>query len=457
MRWFPLAVVAAFQQPLRMPLDEWAVEQSRHCVDGILANIGKDAGVPPGVVVASPSKRHPDYFYQWTRDSALVMSTLLDIAAADKHYRDVVVKAVGDYVDNQYKLQRLDTLSGTFSGNRSGLGEPKYYVNNTAFNQSWGRPQSDGPALRVVTIARYLDVIGDKKGHKIYEDVVRYDLEYVLEHWQQPGFDLWEEIEGLHFYTALVQSRAIEVGIQLASRFGDKKLLAKLEEATPKIISFIKNTFPRRGVIIETPEEYKKGNRRSIDVAVVLASLHTHGANSSVPFDVDNILITNSLGLLVEQMRAEYDINKKSKGVAIGRYTEDIYDGYETSQGNPWFLATAGVAEAIYRVIIKHHEQDTAISFESTDWLARFTDNTSLKPGTREYSTFAEALFGYADSFLDVIRIHSGEDGSLSEQFNRHNGFMQGAPNLTWSYAAVWSAIQARSKAQTVLKSVAKL
>lgn len=457
MRWFPLALVAALQQPLRMPLDEWAIEQARHCVDGMLANVGHGHGVLPGVVVASPSQRHPDYFYQWTRDSALVINTLLDVANADKHHHDAIMKTAAAYVDNQYQLQRLDTLSGTFSGNHLGLGEPKFHVNNTAFNQLWGRPQSDGPALRAVTIGRYLDLIDYDKGHKIYNDVVRYDLEYVLDHWHEPGYDLWEEITGLHFYTALVQLRAIEVGVQLAHKYGDKKLAERLEEETPKVITFIKNTFPRRGVIIETPEEYKKGTRRSIDVAVLLASLHTHGANSLVPFDVDHILITNSLGLLVEQMRAEYDINKKGKGVAIGRYTEDIYDGYETSQGNPWFLATASVAEVLYRVIIKHHELDSTVNIAGTDWLAQFTDNTSITPGTREYLTFAQALFGYADSFLDVVRIHSGDDGSLSEQFNRHNGFMQGAPNLTWSYAAVWLAIQARSKAQTVLKSVAKL
>lgn len=35
-------------------------------------------------------------------------------------------------------------------------------------------------------------------------------------------------------------------------------------------------------------------------------------------------------------------------------------------------------------------------------------------------------------------------DGSMSEQFNRDNGFMQGAPDLTMNYTAFLRAIFSR-------------
>lgn len=35
------------------------------------------------------------------------------------------------------------------------------------------------------------------------------DLTYLTEVWQQPCFDLWEEVEGVHFHTLMVMRRAL--------------------------------------------------------------------------------------------------------------------------------------------------------------------------------------------------------------------------------------------------------
>jgi glucoamylase len=34
--------------------------------------------------------------------------------------------------------------------------------------------------------------------------VIKADLDFVAANWQSPGFDLWEEVNGTHFYTGLV-------------------------------------------------------------------------------------------------------------------------------------------------------------------------------------------------------------------------------------------------------------
>lgn len=48
-------------------LDSWLAAESPVALQGILANIGangaKVAGAKSGIVVASPSKSNPDYFY----------------------------------------------------------------------------------------------------------------------------------------------------------------------------------------------------------------------------------------------------------------------------------------------------------------------------------------------------------------------------------------------------------
>jgi glucoamylase len=96
----------------------------------ILDNIGPNLDANPGVVVASPSTDDPNYLYTWTRDAALTMKSLIDRVAAGT-----------DKV--QGALQHIPNLSGNFS-DLSGLGEPKFNINATAFTGPWGRPQRDG-------------------------------------------------------------------------------------------------------------------------------------------------------------------------------------------------------------------------------------------------------------------------------------------------------------------------
>ena len=51
--------------------------------------------------------------------------------------------------------------------------------------------------------------------------MVKADLDFVVENWNVSGFDIWEEVHGIHFYTRLVQYRALIDGISFASSLGD--------------------------------------------------------------------------------------------------------------------------------------------------------------------------------------------------------------------------------------------
>ena len=53
-----------------------------------------------------------------------------------------------NYIENEYNIQNLKTISG--------LGEPIIEINGKPFNGEWGRPQNDGPALRgIMMISLY--------------------------------------------------------------------------------------------------------------------------------------------------------------------------------------------------------------------------------------------------------------------------------------------------------------
>lgn len=67
----------------RSTLDDFVRSERRIALQGAINNIGGTGsslvpGADPGIVVASPSTVNPDYFFTWTRDSALVFTMLVD-------------------------------------------------------------------------------------------------------------------------------------------------------------------------------------------------------------------------------------------------------------------------------------------------------------------------------------------------------------------------------------------
>ena len=142
-------------------------------------------------------------------------------------------------------------------------------------------------------------------------------------------------------------------------------------------------------------------------------------------------------------------------GVAIGRYPEDTYNGYESGkEGNPWFLATAGMAELYYRAVLEWETDQSGITINYING-PFFGRLLGQKPeeiigmtfhyGTSEFDTLISKMADAADRFMSRIQYHERVNGSLSEQFNRYTGFEQGARDLTWSYASFITATKARN------------
>ncbi|WVF68423.1 hypothetical protein IAT40_003188 [Kwoniella sp. CBS 6097] len=228
-------------------------------VNKILSNIGPIVGAKDGLVVASPSHRErddlPDYYFTWTRDSALVFSALhqvwlLPTSSRSHASSSAILKANNagpdktfilfenlfrSYIASQATLQTIANPSGDLR--TGGLSEPKFYVNGSAFLGDWGRPQRDGPALRALAIIPYAHYLLDR-GYppdeqyirdNIYDPnkivspgkVVKNDLEEVAQFWAEASFDLWEELDGYHLFTYLVSKKALEEGAKLATRLND--------------------------------------------------------------------------------------------------------------------------------------------------------------------------------------------------------------------------------------------
>ena len=193
----------------------------------------------PGVVIASPSTEDPDYLYSWTRDASLVFKTLVDqyTLAQDTSLGPLIDM----FVQAEANIQQVTNPSGSVS--TGGLGEPKFYINETAFEGAWGRPQRDGPALRSTAIITYADWLIQNGNTSYAADtlwpVIQLDLDYVANNWNQSTFDLWEEVDSSSFFTSAVQHRALRQGASLATAVGQTSSASLYTAQADNILCFI--------------------------------------------------------------------------------------------------------------------------------------------------------------------------------------------------------------------------
>lgn len=93
---------------------------------------------------------------------------------------------IQNYIIAQARLQAVPNPSGSLSDG-TGLGEPKFNVDETAFTQSWGRPQRDGPALRATALITYskwlIDNCYSSTVVSIVWPIIKNDLNYVAQYW----------------------------------------------------------------------------------------------------------------------------------------------------------------------------------------------------------------------------------------------------------------------------------
>lgn len=122
------AAVLAAQSPQSLGIDAYVEAQTEAALRGIFANSYSPESAYPGVIIASPATDTAesgktggqDYYFQWTRDSALTMKTIINQYASGDESLGPFIKA---YIENERKIQQLDTLSGNFTS--GGLAEPK--------------------------------------------------------------------------------------------------------------------------------------------------------------------------------------------------------------------------------------------------------------------------------------------------------------------------------------------
>lgn len=333
-----------------LSLATWLERERPIALHGILSNIGgasgsAAAGANPGIVIASPSKSGPDYFYTWTRDAALTIKTLTDELNSSSPLppgtsSSDLETTIQDYISSQAALQGVENLSGSLC--EGGLGEAKFNPDGTPFTGAWGRPQRDGPALRVVALVAYArgllsrDDAGEKKEGVLREliwPVVRNDLSYVMRYWNETTFDLWEEVRGRSFFTTAVQYRALVEGVWMAERLGVS--CEGCEKLAGMVLCALQDYWSGEFVVSNFGESGRSGR----DLNSILTSTHMFDADAGCDERTFQPCSDRALAnhkVVTDASRSLYAVNEgvpAGVGVAVGRYPEDVYMG-----GNPWLV-----------------------------------------------------------------------------------------------------------------------
>lgn len=399
-------------------LAAWIAAQRPHAVAGLLRCISSPVvKVRPGFgqvivprrgsVVASAVlgayDPDPDYFFHWYRDSALIMDAL-------RLARDAVPTArqlLEDFVQFSLDLAALDgrTLG---DGWRAGVApdhvrflrknlaaahgdaiaaETRVNADGTLDISDWPRPQYDGSALRALALLRWGVESPAQK------TLLMGDLRFVLAHARKPGFDIWEEESGLHYYTLQVSAAALRAGAAWLDAIDPGLAVSCRQECDA--ISGVLETFwsPEQG-FIRSRILAEGRSTKELDSAVILAANHA----GTLP----DARLTATLNRLADLFRTRYAINKAAgDGPAMGRYDGDTY-----YSGGAYYFSTLGAAEYCYRA----------------GDMAR------------------------GDAFLETVRRFAPADGQLAEQFDQNTGAPASARDLGWSHAAFLTCIAARNR-----------
>lgn len=444
------------------------------------------------------------------RDAGITMSVLAYVKDSDVTDRVMNKTLMQHYANWVLKVQNQPTPNPGMDIR----GEPKFYMSGAPYDKPWGRPQNDGPALRALVLTAYANQLVDEgRAADVLAGLyrvqvgqccgIKFDLEYVAHNWQVDNFDVWEEVPGDHFFTKLIQRKALLQGAKLARRLNDGGAATFYEGVAQQLGDSLKGFWaPTLNSILVTRSRsggFDKLN--GYDSAVTLGVLYGDNGDGLFSATDDKVLAThaNLFAFFADPAQSGFSINAQDSasglaGTMFGRYPGDVYDGVGQSKGNPWILCTAGHADHAYRVATYLLTQASTVGrLTITPYAARFygiaaallpvqfaslqarvndlaakvaqAQQQQQDPGSlpsvvvstgQEVMALASALVAYGDGNLQRLKLHSTADRGMPEQYNRIDGYQQGARDLTWSYGTIVSALSARAVASAAARAAAR-
>ncbi|KMU87519.1 glucoamylase [Coccidioides immitis H538.4] len=231
--------------------------------------------------------------------------------------------------------------------------------------------------------------------------VVQNDLSYVGQFWNSTGFDLWEEVQGSSFFTAIAQHRALAEGNNLARQLGTD--CPHCESQAPQILCFLQSFWTGSNIIANFG-----GDRSGLDANSLLGIIHNFDPEADCDDNTFQPCSSRALAnhkKVTDSFREIYPINSGMEGdqaVAVGRYAEDVYYG-----GQPWYLATFASAELLYDAIYQwNHTGKITITDVSLPFFQSIYKSAQIIAN----------VGSYADGYLNVaVKLGSWEPSAAKQ------------------------------------------
>lgn len=418
----------------------------------------------PGAVLASPTNKGPsfiqDYQFHWVRDAAITMQEIVFLyskaAPAEKQrLRPYLI----NYINFENKAQKQASRPGEQT-----LGQPKYNLDGTIWEGEWGRPQNDGAGMRAITLSLIADEFlleGESKYvREVLLGMITMDLDYIVREWRSSHFDLWEEVyDQDHFYSKMVQRKALIKGAALLRRMDNSSRADNYLNTADQISdSLDKHWKPGRGYYTETVnQQYYKGG--GINTSIILGVLHGDIGRADDRFAVTSDKIMSTVYYLRNAFSGLYRINIDHTGEPpmLGRYPSDVYDGDQNDYGNPWILTTNALAQYYYALANAYAQQaQIRVTAENKLFFKQIDPGLGEKEGVvtqygdpGKFYSYLNALIQEGDKTLYRVKQYAVcyTDFSclhFAEQIDRSSGQQTSAKDLTWNYASLLAAMQAR-------------
>ncbi|HTN97977.1 MAG TPA: glycoside hydrolase family 15 protein [Nordella sp.] len=422
-------------------LEDWIARQYRFSARAMLEAVsathitqirpgfGQTVTPKPGSIVASPVlaawNPDPDYFFQWFRDSAVVIDALRVLqedntlgVEALTHFHDFVrfslslphqAAARGQTLPDFQQYLRPDAELAAMRP-EDVAAETRVNPDGTLDISRWSRPQHDGPALRLLALLRWLtsDAPLNAQCRADAARLAKADIDFILRHQGEPAFDMWEEEQGQHYYTLRAEATALVKATTWLDAQDDTRA-----EACRAAVS----TLQRRLDAFWREQDGFYSSRLSgnpgkyLDMSVIFAVIH---ADDEGPLhtlrDVRMLATLRKLEALFDRLYAINHGRPANRAPAMGRYEGDVY-----FSGGAYYFSTLAAAEFYFRLAAENS------------------------------GAMAQRYFAQGDGFLETVRAFTPDSGELSEQFDRNTGQQTSAKELAWSYAAFITAIAARN------------
>lgn len=337
---------------------------------------------PNGAIAAAPraGPGEPDYWFFWQRDGAAAALALYALSASGPP--DLRGRAAALCRGYLAFVERLGATGAVAAGRVTMAGTPV---------GGYGDPQHDGPAATALAVLTL-----DPRAL----DVARPFLEHLLAPGPRIGFDLWELVVGRSFHAADLRRRALHLAARLATDVDDE--LAGRCAVTDERPAFAEPAGGWRHVLDPEPAWFRETTR--LDASVLGSAL--------LGVDHENDLAHPRLAQTAQRLEAHYTrkwpVNVAwrragNAGAGIGRFPEDANDGFGSTGGNPWPIATL--------------------------WMAQY----HLRRGHRELG----------EGYLSFVVSHVDSD-AIGEQIDAVTGTPRGARGLVWAHAELVATLLAR-------------